>query len=69
MEKNFATCSKLSNVKDIKFPLSTSGIKIVDATGTRVKLMGTNWSGGHMERHCVGGLDCRHIRDIIKLVK
>jgi hypothetical protein len=31
-------------------------MRIVDATGHRVKLAGVNWSGGHAERHCVGGL-------------
>ena len=45
-------------------------MKIVDQTGRRVKLAGTNWSGGHAKRHCVAGLDrlplaqlCRKIKD------
>lgn len=37
---------------------------IVDSTGRRVKLAGGNWSGGHMCRHCVDGLECRPLRDI-----
>ena len=54
----------LFNVEDIKFPLSTKNIKIVDATGRRVKLAGGNWSGAHMCRHCVDGLECRPMQDI-----
>ena len=52
------------NVEDISFPLSTQGIKIVDSKGRRVKLAGGNWSGAHMCRHCVDGLECRPLRDI-----
>lgn len=40
----------LFNVEDITFPLSTSGIRVVDATGKRVKIAGGNWSGGHLCR-------------------
>lgn len=47
----------LFDVKDIEFPLSTQGMKIVDNKGRRVKLAGVNWSGGHEKRQCVGGLD------------
>lgn len=50
--------------EDIKFPLSTEGACIVDATGRRVKLAGGNWSGGHLCRHCVDGLECRPLKDI-----
>jgi hypothetical protein len=46
----------LYHVEDIKFPLSTDNMKIVDETGRRVHLAGGNWSGGHMCRHCVDGL-------------
>lgn len=46
----------LFNVEDITFPLSTSGMRIVDSTGRRVKLAGGNWSGGHLCRECVDGL-------------
>lgn len=49
----------LYDIKDIEFPLSTQGMKIVDNKGRRVKLAGVNWSGGHAKRHCVGGLDYR----------
>lgn len=52
----FVNSNKLFHSKDIKFPLSTKNALIVDANGKRVKLSGTNWSGGHMCRHCVDGL-------------
>jgi endoglucanase len=61
---DFLSETPLFNVEDIKFPLSTKGIKIVDARGRRVKLAGGNWSGGHMCRHCVDGLEFRKLRDI-----
>lgn len=54
----------LFHAEDIKFPLSTNRMKIVDATGRRVKLAGGNWSGAHMCRHCVDGLECRPLRDL-----
>ena len=41
-------------------------MKIVDATGKRVKIAGGNWSGGHAERHCVGGLEYRNLTDMCK---
>jgi hypothetical protein len=44
-------------------------MKIVDATGRRVKLAGVNWSGGHAERHCVGGLDCQPLRKIAEYIR
>ena len=46
----------LFDVEDISFPLSTSGMMIVDSKNRRVKLAGGNWSGAHMIRHCVDGL-------------
>lgn len=61
---NFSSEEALFHVEDITFPLSTDQMKIVDATGRRVKLAGGNWSGGHMCRHCVDGLECRPLRDI-----
>lgn len=61
---DFKSHSPLFNIEDVKFPLSTRGIKIVDATGRRVKLAGGNLSGAHMCRHCVDGLECRPLRDI-----
>ena len=42
---------------------------IVDRTGRRVKLAGANWSGGHAQRHCVGGLDKRLLKDLVKDIK
>lgn len=55
----------ISKASEIKFPLSTHHAAIVDETGKRVKLAGTNWSGGHMSRHCVDGLECRPLKDIV----
>lgn len=54
----------LFNVEDIAFPLFTSGMRIVDSSGRRVKLAGGNWSGGHLCRECVDGLEMRPMRDI-----
>jgi hypothetical protein len=56
MMDHFAKDDPLFHAEEIKFPLSTDQMKIVDATGRRVKLAGGNWSGGHMCRHCVDGL-------------
>lgn len=64
LESHFREETPLFHVEDIKFPLSTHNMKIVDATGRRVKLAGGNWSGGHMCRHTVDGLECRPLRDI-----
>lgn len=62
---HFADCDEpLFHAEDIKFPLYTDQMKIVDSTGRRVKLAGGNWSGGHMCRHCVDGLECRPLKDI-----
>lgn len=63
-ESLFTDQYPLFNVQDIKFPLSTYNMKIVDATGRRVKLAGGNYAGSHMLRHCVNGLEMRPIRDI-----
>lgn len=68
-EKDFLNEIPLFDVEDIKFPLSTNGMKIVDQTGRRVKLAGTNWSGGHAKRHCIAGLDRMHITDMCKKIK
>ena len=61
---DFETALTIFNVEDVLFPLSTEGAKIVDAKGRRVKLAGGNWSGAHMCRHCVDGLEFRPMRDI-----
>jgi hypothetical protein len=53
---DFMNQPPLFNIEDVKFPLSTKGIKIVDSTWRRVKLSGGNLSGAHMCRHCVDGL-------------
>lgn len=42
---------------------------IVDKNGKRVKLAGGNWSGGHLSRHCVGGLDCQPLRFLCDDIK
>ena len=69
LHQQFVKEEPLFHVEDIKFPLSTKGMKIVDATGRRVKLAGGNWSGGHMCRHCVDGLECRSLRDIAEHIR
>lgn len=56
MTEYFLKDDPLFHAEEIKFPLYTDQMKIVDATGRRVKLAGGNWSGGHMCRHCVDGL-------------
>ena len=48
----------------VNFPLYTKNAKIVDSRGRRVKFAGGNWSGAHMCRHCVDGLECRPMLDI-----
>ena len=69
MERRFLAETPLFEPEEIAFPLSTKDMAIVDATGRRVKLAGVNWSGGHAERHCVGGLDYQHIDHICGLIK
>ena len=68
-EKEFLRENPLFDVEDIQFPLSTKGMAIVDKTGRRVKLAGVNWSGGHAERHCVAGLECRNLRDMCRYIR
>ena len=59
----------LLNPDDITFPLSTSGMVIVDSKGRRVKIAGANWSGGHLGRHSVSGLEKRPLKDIVLDIK
>lgn len=66
LQKDFISQIPLFQVEAIKFPLKTDKMKIVDKTGKRVKLAGVNWSGGHAERHCVGGLQFRKLNDICR---
>jgi hypothetical protein len=68
-EKEFLSAERLLKVEDMKFPLSTDRAKIVDANGKRVKLCCVNWSGAHMCRHCVDGLECRKLADICKEIR
>ena len=69
MCSEFLSEQPLFHVEEIKFPLSTNQMKIVDATGRRVKLAGGNWSGGHMCRHTVDGLECRTLREIAEHIR
>jgi hypothetical protein len=50
LSADFIKEKPLFDPQQIEFPLSTSGMKIVDAKGRRVKLAGGNWSGGHLCR-------------------
>lgn len=68
-EAEFLAAPRLLNVEDIKFPLSTQRAMIVDASGKRVKLCCVNWSGAHMCRHCVDGLECRRLQDLCREVR
>lgn len=68
-QKTFRKQEPLFEVRDIRFPLRTKGTSIVDRTGRRVKLAGANWSGGHAARHCVGGLDRRHIDELCAQIR
>jgi hypothetical protein len=56
INQEFIKTKKSASINDIKFPLSTNNSTIVDQNNKRVKLSGTNWSGGHMCRHTVDGL-------------
>ena len=68
-QKNFRKDQPLFDIKHIRFPLHTHGASIVDRSGRRVKLAGANWSGGHAARHCVGGLDRRHINQLVSQIR
>eukprot|EP00392_Amoebophrya_sp_AT5.2_P012703 g12810.t1 len=46
-------------------PLSTSGAKIVDRLGNRVKLRCVNWSGAQLQQYVVGGLNVQKLDNII----
>lgn len=69
LHAEFVSQDPLFHVEDIKFPLFTDRMKIVDSTGRRVKLAGGNWSGGHMCRHTVDGLECRTLREIAEHIR
>jgi endoglucanase len=68
-EMNFRTGPVLTRTEDISFPLSTFGSKIVDRSGRRVKLACVNWSGAHMCRHTVSGLEFRKLADMCREVR
>jgi hypothetical protein len=60
---------RILNTEEIIFPLFTEKSKIIDGRGRRVKLAGVNWSGAHMCRHCVDGLEFRKLRDICREIR
>ena len=49
-----------------KFPLSTSGNKIVDSSGAQVILQGVNWYGMENEPGTVIGLNARDYKLMVK---
>lgn len=66
VEQHFKSLQVVRNAAQIQFPLSTSGACIVDRTGRRVKLTCINWSGAHMCRHSVSGLEYRRLGDLCR---
>lgn len=54
---------RLGKIVTVRTPLSVSGRNVVDASGTRVKLIGANWAG-HFDPMIPCGLDYRDRRDI-----
>lgn len=69
LQLEFTKNTILYDTSLIRFPLSTKGMAIVDALGTRVKIVGGSWSGGHAARHCLSGLDRRPLQDLIADIK
>lgn len=67
-EQHFRTIPQLGGAQ-VQLPLSTSGACIVDRSGRRVKLASINWSGAHMCRHCISGLEYRRLADLCKEVR
>lgn len=63
-ELKFKSRPAITHPQLIAYPLSTQDASIVDRLGRRVKLAFVNWSGAHMCRHCVDGLECRKLEDI-----
>ena len=62
----FRQSPALTDTQLIAFPLYTHDASIIDRFGRRVKLAFVNWSGAHMCRHCVDGLQFRKLADICK---
>jgi len=52
-----------------KFPLSTSGNKIIDSSGAQVILQGVNWYGMENEPGTVIGLNARDYKLMLKQIK
>ena len=69
LQEKFISQEPLFDVSKISFPLSTRGMAIVDKNRRRVKLAGGNWSGGHAKRHCVAGLDCKHLQELCQDIR
>ena len=65
IDQDFKSGVILTDSKDIRFPLFAYRSKIIDSNGNRVKLAFVNWSGGHLPKNCVGGLDCRPLEEIV----
>ena len=59
----------INPMTEFNLPLSTSGAKIVDRLGMRVKLSSVNWYGASDAHHVVMGLDKAHIDTIIAQIK
>ncbi|WP_349262960.1 cellulase family glycosylhydrolase [Allocoleopsis sp.] len=53
----------------IQLPLSTSGSKIVDASGRAVLLRGVNWFGIETQLHAPDGLSSRDYKDMLAQIK
>lgn len=68
-ELHFRRLPTVSNSAEIQMPLSTSGSSIVDRTGRRVKLACVNWSGAHLSRQCVSGLEYRKLSELCREIK
>ena len=66
---HFRNKPPLGDPQLIGFPLSTEGACIVDRFQRRVKLAFVNWSGSHMCRHCVDGLEFRNLNELCEEIR
>lgn len=66
VDLEFKQQTAITDPQLISYPLYTHQSSIVDRFGRRVKLAFVNWSGAHMCRHCVDGLEFRKLEDICK---
>lgn len=60
---------QLEILSNLTFPLRTAGRYIIDSKGLRIKLVGVNWFGAHMEMLVNNGLDIAPMEDIAKSIK